>query len=156
MNVWVPHPFRFFLRKGWETTNPIARKRCPPHRRWLQIITPRRRTMEDRTSLKPQNGHHPELTTDHCSLLPVPCSPSTTTGEAMRNITVTIPDDSYCRARVWAAERNTSISAVVRRLLESLPGLSRAAKAFPARNSNPINTQPVPSPAPEANSPEPE
>jgi hypothetical protein len=19
----VPHPFRFFLRKGWETTNPI-------------------------------------------------------------------------------------------------------------------------------------
>ncbi len=23
----VPHPFRAFLRKGWETTNPMARKR---------------------------------------------------------------------------------------------------------------------------------
>jgi len=73
----------------------------------------------------------------------------------MRNITVTISDDSYRRARVWAAERDTSVSAVVRHILETLPGINRAAKAFPLRNSNPVNAQPVPSPAPAANSPAP-
>ena len=49
----------------------------------------------------------------------------------MRNITVCIPDDAYLRARVWAAERDTSISAVVRYLLETLPGIKRSASAFP-------------------------
>jgi hypothetical protein len=33
-------------------------------------------------------------------------------GEAMRNITVTIPNDSNRRARVWAASRDTSAVAV--------------------------------------------
>jgi hypothetical protein len=74
----------------------------------------------------------------------------------MRNITVTISDDSYRRARIWAAERDTSVSAVVRHILETLPGINRAAKAFPLRNSNPVNAQPVPRPAPAANSPAPE
>jgi len=46
----------------------------------------------------------------------------------MRNITVTIPDDSYRRARVWAAQRDTSISAVVKYLLETMPE-SRAPTA---------------------------
>ena len=32
----------------------------------------------------------------------------------MRNITVSLPDDCYTRARVWAAQRDTSVSAVVR------------------------------------------
>ena len=49
----------------------------------------------------------------------------------MRNITVCIPDDAYLRARVWAAERDTSISAVGRYLLETLPGIKRSASAFP-------------------------
>ena len=49
----------------------------------------------------------------------------------MRNITVCIPADAYLRARVWAAERDTSISAVVRYLLETLPGITRSASAFP-------------------------
>jgi hypothetical protein len=71
----------------------------------------------------------------------------------MRNITVTIPDDSYRKARVWAAERDTSVSAVVKHLLETLPGINRAAKAFPLRNSNPVNVNPAPSPALEANTP---
>lgn len=70
----------------------------------------------------------------------------------MRNITVTIPDDSYRRARVWAAERDTSISAVVRHILETLPGINRAAKAFPLRNSNPVNANPAPSPTSESSS----
>jgi hypothetical protein len=55
----------------------------------------------------------------------------------MRNLTGTIPDDAYRRARVWAAERDTSLSAVVRHLIETLPGINRANSAFPIRNSNP-------------------
>jgi hypothetical protein len=43
--------------------------------------------------------------------------------ETMRNITVTIPDDAYHRASIWAAERDTSVSAVVKYLLETLPTL---------------------------------
>jgi predicted CopG family antitoxin len=58
----------------------------------------------------------------------------------MRNITVTIPDDVYRRARVWAAERDTSVSAVVKYLLETMPGIKRSNLSFPARNSNPVNT----------------
>jgi hypothetical protein len=58
----------------------------------------------------------------------------------MRNITVTVPDDVYLRARVWAAERDTSVSAVVKYLLETMPGMKRSNLAFPARNSNRVNT----------------
>lgn len=54
----------------------------------------------------------------------------------MRNITVTIPDESYRRARVWAAQRNTSLSRVVNDLLETLPGIQRADKTFPVNNLN--------------------
>jgi len=36
----------------------------------------------------------------------------------MKNITVSVDDDVYRRARVYAAEQGTSVSAVVRRLLE--------------------------------------
>lgn len=61
----------------------------------------------------------------------------------MRNITVTIPEDAYRRARIWAAERDTSLSAVVKYLLETLPGNSRAIKTFPAR-SQPVPSPPVP------------
>lgn len=65
----------------------------------------------------------------------------------MRNITVTIPDEAYRRARVWAAQRDTSLSAVVRYLLESLPGIKRAANAFPVPNPNPASTVLSPLPA---------
>lgn len=64
----------------------------------------------------------------------------------MRNITVTISDDAYTRARVWAANRDTSVSAVVRFLLETLPGIKRAGKAFPVHNPNLVNTNPAPMP----------
>jgi hypothetical protein len=56
--------------------------------------------------------------------------------EAMRNLTVTIPGDAYRRARVWAAERDTSLSAVVRHLIETLPGINRSNSAFPIPNQN--------------------
>ncbi len=38
----------------------------------------------------------------------------------MRNITVSVDDDTYKRARVAAAERDTSVSALVKAYLEQL------------------------------------
>ena len=58
----------------------------------------------------------------------------------MRNITVTIPDDLYRRVRIWAAERDTSVSAVVKYLLETMKGIRQAELAFPAHNFNQSNT----------------
>ncbi|MGB6692409.1 MAG: hypothetical protein WBE76_31595 [Terracidiphilus sp.] len=42
-------------------------------------------------------------------------------GKTMRNITVIVEDEVYTRARVWAAEHNTSVSAVVQYMLSTLP-----------------------------------
>jgi predicted CopG family antitoxin len=44
----------------------------------------------------------------------------------MKNITVTVPDEIYLFARVHAAKEGTSVSALVRRFLESLE-----ERAFP-------------------------
>ncbi len=38
----------------------------------------------------------------------------------MKNITVSLPDEVYRRARIKAAERDTSVSALVREFLVSL------------------------------------
>lgn len=38
----------------------------------------------------------------------------------MKNITITVPEDVYRRARIKAAERDTSVSALVRQFLMSL------------------------------------
>ena len=38
----------------------------------------------------------------------------------MRNITVTVADETYKRARIAAAERDTSVSALVKAYLEQL------------------------------------
>ena len=56
----------------------------------------------------------------------------------MKNITVTVPDTTYFKARVWAAEHETSISAVVAYLLAILPEHKGAAQQF----SQPIPPQP--------------
>ena len=40
----------------------------------------------------------------------------------MKNITVSVDDEVYHRARVWAAERRTSVSAIVRKMLIELAG----------------------------------
>jgi hypothetical protein len=60
----------------------------------------------------------------------------------MRNITVSIHDETYCQARVWAAERDTSISAVVQHLLQTLPGSRRAARGFPLKAAKPAGPRP--------------
>lgn len=39
----------------------------------------------------------------------------------MRNITVSVADETYRRARIAAAEQDTSVSALVREFLDGLP-----------------------------------
>jgi hypothetical protein len=51
----------------------------------------------------------------------------------MKNITVTIHDETYLQARIWAAMHSTSVSALLSQFLESLcdsptrPSTSRTA-----------------------------
>jgi hypothetical protein len=63
----------------------------------------------------------------------------------MKNITVTISNNAYSRARVWAAGRNTSVSALVAGLIEKLPGISRAKCVSPPAKPNEINPATRPS-----------
>ena len=66
----------------------------------------------------------------------------------MRNITVKISDDTYRDARVWVARRDTSISAVVQYLLQTLPTIARAARAFPEAHQPLVQPSPAPSTTP--------
>ena len=54
-----------------------------------------------------------------------------------RNVTIVIDEDLYQRARVWAAQRNTTLSTVVRVLLETVHSMPRAARRFPLPGQNP-------------------
>jgi hypothetical protein len=74
----------------------------------------------------------------------------------MRNITVSVSDETYRQARVWAAQRDTSVSAIVQYLLQTLPGVTRAIRAFPVRNPKAVNTLQAPDQATEVNSPSPQ
>jgi hypothetical protein len=55
----------------------------------------------------------------------------------MKNITVSVPNQAHRQARVWAARRDTSISAVVKYMLERLPGLPRTPQPPSVIKSNP-------------------
>lgn len=48
----------------------------------------------------------------------------------MRNITVSLSDESYYRARLWAARHDTSLTGLVRSILDDLPRIQRAVKAL--------------------------
>jgi len=61
----------------------------------------------------------------------------------MRNITVTVSDETYRQALVWAASRDTSVSAVVAYLLQTLPAILRAARRFPACTPESVKPNPV-------------
>jgi hypothetical protein len=71
----------------------------------------------------------------------------------MRNITVTVSDETYTQARVWAAQRDTSVSGVVSYLLQTLPGIQRAAAAFAVKPSPaaPAHSSTASAPIPEKN-----
>ncbi|HUH64245.1 MAG TPA: hypothetical protein VLZ50_14660 [Terracidiphilus sp.] len=62
----------------------------------------------------------------------------------MRNITVSIDEETYRRARIWAAERGTSVSAMVKCILVTLP--SRASARKPRAESAAVHSPP-PSPS---------
>ncbi len=49
----------------------------------------------------------------------------------MKNITVAISNEAHRAARVWAAERRTSLSRVVAYILETLPQMPIARRRFP-------------------------
>ncbi|HUV68321.1 MAG TPA: hypothetical protein VMW15_01580 [Terracidiphilus sp.] len=52
-----------------------------------------------------------------------------------RNITVSVDEETYRAARIWAACNNTSVSAVVRDLLKRLRGARRTP---PAKSAPPL------------------
>ncbi len=53
----------------------------------------------------------------------------------MKNITISIDDETYRNARIWAALHNTSVSAVVRDLLERLRGARRTTPSSPSAHA---------------------
>jgi plasmid stability protein len=57
----------------------------------------------------------------------------------MKNITVTLPDEIYLEARVWAARHETSVSALVRDFLASLSDFEPARLRFAVRD---VDTHP--------------
>ena len=72
----------------------------------------RAKSMIGRRRLEPQTSNLERRT---------PCfSQARRYGGLVKNITVSLPDEVYRKARVKAAERNTSLSAMVKQFLESL------------------------------------
>jgi hypothetical protein len=55
----------------------------------------------------------------------------------MRTVNVKVPYEASRRARIWVAQRETSVSVVVKFLLETLPSLKRGIGAFPVSTVNP-------------------
>ena len=49
----------------------------------------------------------------------------------MKNLTLSISDQSLHRARVWAARHQVSLSEVVRYFLDTLPECPRSNRVFP-------------------------
>jgi len=52
----------------------------------------------------------------------------------MRNITVSVTDETYKIkiARIWATQRDRSLSSAVEYLLRTLPNIERTGQAFPS------------------------
>ena len=61
----------------------------------------------------------------------------------MRNITVCIPDETYRQARICAARRGLSVSALVRKFFHSLLELPSTPYAY-----NPLYAEPADAPPP--------
>ena len=57
----------------------------------------------------------------------------------MKNITVTVHDEVYLEARVWAARNRTSVSALVRQFLETLGDLSSSNSYLLEDDLNPAS-----------------
>jgi hypothetical protein len=53
----------------------------------------------------------------------------------MKNITVSVSDDAYIDARIWAAQLETSLSKIVQYFITTLPRQERAELKFSKRHS---------------------
>jgi hypothetical protein len=62
----------------------------------------------------------------------------------MKNITVTVHDETYLLARVYAARQGTSVSALVRRFLESLDDHSISVPYIPDQDLDASGIRPPP------------
>lgn len=71
----------------------------------------------------------------------------------MRNITVTVADEVYVCARVWAAEHDTSVSAVVQYILSTVRTDWRARNFLAARAAQGVK-RPLAGPRPAPPRPE--
>ena len=58
----------------------------------------------------------------------------------MKNITVSISNQGYDAARVWAAEHRTSLSKTVAFILENLPNIPMGSQAFPRHKPSAAKT----------------
>jgi plasmid stability protein len=50
--------------------------------------------------------------------------------ETVKNVTVSVPDDVYRRARLWAAKHGTTVSAMIAEYLRSIAGHRRNSSAY--------------------------
>lgn len=57
----------------------------------------------------------------------------------MRNITLSVSDETYHYARVWAAQRDTTITGAVRSFLDHLPILSGEKMGIRRHAPSPAN-----------------
>jgi hypothetical protein len=80
----------------------------------------------------------------------------------MPNITVSLDDETYRRARIWAADRGTSVSAIVKCILVTLPTRASAPQLRPPPPPElalvlvqpaPANPAPPPPPYPSVTTP---
>ena len=53
----------------------------------------------------------------------------------MKNITISVPNETYFAARVWAAEHKTSISRMVARILKQMSEQARTNPQSPTKPS---------------------
>lgn len=61
----------------------------------------------------------------------------------MPNVTITLTQEAYRNARVWAAQHDTTITAAVRIFLEKAPELSAAKLGIPRRGHSPAPANPA-------------
>lgn len=62
----------------------------------------------------------------------------------MKNITVTVHDETYLLARVHAARQGTSVSALVRQFLESLDDHRYSSLCIPDEDLDALEGTPTP------------
>jgi hypothetical protein len=61
----------------------------------------------------------------------------------MPNVTITLTQEAYRNARIWAAKHDTTVTAAVRIFLEKAPEFSAAKLGVPRRGDSPAPANPA-------------